>query len=270
MANLIFGANLGSEILYNNQEYILIGTNTYLRNEITSLGNNDKNIINKIIPTYSYNNNGIEEDYQYPAGAEMASYKYGWKYQEIQCENPVFSHENWISPTGILFIPKHITKAYSKGDYGRYNITEYYSRQSWTAPADGILRMVAGVIGSYDVRNPSSEDVLGIRINYGKDIITLPKVIGNDTVETKEYIWINNEPYSINKRSIHQSLANANSKSGFNDNAWPVPLKKGDTISFMPTYIVIQVPLKTPADEYNFEETEFQWFMNGIFYPYEP
>ena len=52
MANLIFGANLGSEILYNGVPYVLKETGKYTRNEFNTIPMNQNNISNIERPTY--------------------------------------------------------------------------------------------------------------------------------------------------------------------------------------------------------------------------
>lgn len=257
MANLIFGANLGSEILYNGVPYVLKETGKYTRNEFNTIPMNQNNISNIERPTYSFNDEGIESSYQYPLGAEAASYKYGWKAQGIVNENPMFEKGNFISPQPIKWIPKKAVKEYMSSTYNgyryiytiRYRVTDV-EVNFFTAPCDGILRMIGG-----SSTGSSSNGPVNVLLythstaiqNTGYAYCYQDGIITGDSVAIRIEGYLNeNIPYEINTKSCCFT-DNGNSSYSFgtyiknvnmSQYLYPIQMKSGDTFCFHSNYLI--------------------------------
>lgn len=274
---LILGANIGDEFFYNDTAFYYKESGMHLKTEISSI-KNIKTYNNKK-PTYSYDNNGNKNNFQYPAGAEAASFKYSYKNGDITYENPIFTREiNWISPNGIVCKPLHLIRNSFRDDgnfrqYATFEITDW-QKEYWTAPTDGVLRIVAGICGNYPkiiTANWHSQCVycsLNSLYNYESNITK------SKTVE--EYIWINDIPYTLtNETSI--KLGYGNAINSFYSYAYPIPLKAGDKICYHPNYYFmyrnVHPDISEIGTEYDFSSSsnDFRaYYMNGVFYPYKP
>lgn len=288
MANLIFGANLGSEILYNGVPYVLKETGKYTRNEFNTIPMNKNNISNIERPTYSFNKEGIQENYQYPLGAEAASYKYGWKAQDIVDENPMFEKGNFISPQPIKFIPKMCHKEYMSSSYNgyryiyniRYSITTA-EKNFYTAPCDGILRMIGG---SSTGMGSSTVSVLlythsTIIDNTNYTFCHQNGILTGDNIAIKLEGYLNETtPYEIsNVESCTLSdNGHPNRKWGnyvkninLNEFLYPIQMKAGDTFCLHTNYLIgySDSDYGTPPDDIDFTNHNYYFWFNGIFYP---
>lgn len=306
MANLIFGANLGSEILYNGVPYILKETGKYTRNEFNTIPMNINTISNIERPTYSVNHEGIVSDYEYPLGAEAAAYKYGWKAKGIVDENPIFKDGIWISPQPLKCKPVKVHQEFANhstnNKVGRYSVSEW-NIEYFTAPCDGVLRVWGGANFSLS-SNPTLSTIgnqisIPARSSMKSDEVSLAglispaKVHDSDTIEIAAYGWINdNIPVEVNpnrgfcinfKRS---TTSKYDSNISLNENVYryrhqfliPVQMKEGDTFCYHTNYLYIKVntivsytlpedlDFSTWENEEGKEYQPWYWF-NGIFYP---
>lgn len=282
MANLYFGANVGNEILYNNQAYVLKETTTALGNQVTT-PYNESYMYNIARRTFSLDNDNNSNSYQYPIGAEAASYIYGYKNQGIEYDNPLFPQENFISPSGIFYKPKKLLLRYSNyysasapANYQcRYEAIEAEINE-WIAPKDGILRAGGGIFSEKTNNiDPGGIPTIGFDRNGNLSTISdTPKIISynneSDNISIEQYIWINDMPITIPYEKAfynNQEYLNKN----FYKYSCVFHVNKGDRVSFRPTYvklILFSVPseIDCTVSPYN----GIIYYFNGIFYPYEP
>lgn len=286
---LIFTANVGNEILYNNESYIFSETNLYNKNEIDTISGLQYSHIRK--PGYTYDNNYVSQGnskFYYPDGVEMSSYKYGWKQQGIECDDPI-APDNFISPKGIFCRPLHLKQVY-RADNGqtidaRYEVTSW-DKQYWTAPKSGILRAIFGIYGTdqnrfhFDSRYDSN--ILAFNRGFNVSPTAMPYTMSNDLTFDREYVWINDEPYWYGKsgspgafkfESIYFDI------NRFYSYAVPIPVNEGDKVYYHGFYARLTGsthPTNNDKAEAEYDFTDVSdpkykaWFMNGIFYPYEP
>ena len=288
MANLIFGANLGSEILYNGVPYVLKETGKYTRNEFNTIPMNQNNISNIERPTYSFNDEGIESSYQYPLGAEAASYKYGWKAQGIVNENPMFEKGNFISPQPIKWIPKKAVKEYMSSTYNgyryiytiRYRVTDV-EVNFFTAPCDGVLRIIGG--SSTGMLNPTVSVLLYTHNttiqNTHYAYCQQNGIITGDNIAIKLEGYLNETtPYEISNITSctfndaghpNQQWGNYVKNTNLNEFLYPIQMKAGDTFCLHTNYLIgfSDSDYGTPPDELDITKYNFYYWFNGIFYP---
>lgn len=289
MSDVIFGANLGSEILYNGVPYVLKETRTATRNQFSSIQNSSNAISNIERPTYSFDNTGAENSYQYPLGAEAAAYKYGWKAQGIVDENPTFVESMWVSPQPITWKPKQLKLEYTRSVYNGYRYI-YDSRYSvitadvnyFTAPVDGFFRVYGGVVsGRYFYTN---DDIQGVykhdlsRIGEDTSSRQNNSILDGDTVAFTMRGYINDStPVDIKVNSFKILIENGNNPQHFErvkkyELLEPVQMNAGDTFYFKYDYI----PLHSDSDygsmpdKIDITESKLECWFNGIFYPLTP
>lgn len=293
MSDVIFGANLGSEILYNGVPYVLKETGTATRNQFSSIQNSNNTISNIERPTYSFDNTGAENSYQYPLGAEAAANKFGWKAQGIVDENPTFVESMWVSPQPITWKPKQLKLEYTRSVYNGYRYV-YNSRYSvitadvnyFTAPVDGFFRIFGGVINGRYVY--TTDEIVSI---LKHDITAQPgsmagtnrknnEVLDGDTIAFTMRGYINDStPVDIKPKSFKiiidssaSSQAEHISKVKKYELLEPVQMNAGDTFYFKYDYI----PLHSDSDygsmpdEIDITESKLECWFNGIFYPLTP
>lgn len=292
MSDVIFGANLGSEILYNGVPYVLKETGTATRNQFSSIQNSSNTISNIERPTYSFDNTGAENSYQYPLGAEAAANKFGWKAQGIVDENPTFVESMWVSPQPITWKPKQLKLEYTQSIYNGYRYI-YDSRYSvvtadvnyFTASVDGFFRIFGGIMNGrlytpkvivsilkHDITDKPGNNTAANRKNN--------EILDGDTVAFTMRGYINDStPIDIKSNSFNiiidssaSSLATYIGKVKKYELLEPIQMNAGDTFCFKYDYI----PLHSDSDygsmpdEIDITESKLECWFNGIFYPLTP
>ena len=307
MSDLIFGANLGSEIVYNGVSYYLDSTGEYNKEDFDSISLSGLNFINIQQPKYKFDNTGNQIDFNYPVGAEAESYKYGWKAQGIIDNNPMFPDAMWVSPQPIKCYPKKAHKEFTKNNdvYTRYSVTEW-ELNYFTAPCDGIFRVFGGAnfslsqnatLRSNEIYSARSIPIRSV-IKDDKRLFRAgefnPYTITGDTVSIAAYGWINDTtPIDVNANCCFNMNFNRDNRDElyakniwmFSDNyvnrysgLFPVQMKEGDTFCYYTTFLLMNIdkgqengnPDDIDFSEWEDTETESYrpWYwFNGIFYP---